>query len=171
MWWFRRIAWLTKNATIAEGTISTKETTPKTTIFAHSTGRRLGTAVKLARIIPVAYSPVITSTPRTPMASCERLTPASAMSRGWRPARSLGLMWLQCDAVTAAKIAGRPMVRMTATTSDQRVERSEWSFVHSETTTRSCVTRPVKARRGTAGAIAFTPPPPRGTRRRRASAP
>ena len=65
-----------------------KATTPKTAVFAHKTGSRFGTAVKLALIIPVEYSPVITSTPRTAIASCERLTPASAMSSGWRSARS-----------------------------------------------------------------------------------
>ena len=54
----------------------------------------------------------------------------------------------QCDDVTAAKIAGRPIVSTTATASDHRVERSEWSFVHSETITRTCVTRPLNASGG-----------------------
>ena len=49
----------------------------------------------------------------------------------------------QCDEVTAAKSSGRPIVNSTATKSDQRVERSESSFVHSERTTRAWVTRPV----------------------------
>jgi hypothetical protein len=42
----------------------------------------------------------------------------------------------QCDAVTAAKTAGSPIVRTTAARTDQRVERSEWSFVHSDRITR-----------------------------------
>ena len=53
-----------------------------TTIFAHSTGSRFGTAPSEARIIPVEYSPLITSTPSTPIASCDRLTPAVAISSG-----------------------------------------------------------------------------------------
>ena len=157
---FDRIAWLTQNAASTDGSMSRNETTPKTTIFAHSTGRRFGTAVKLARIIPVEYSPVTTRTPSTPIASCERLTPASAMSSGCRSARSRRLMWPQWDEVTAAKIAGRPIVSTTAAKSDQRVERSEWSFVHSETITRSCVTRPVCSSRGMAGAATLLTPPP-----------
>ena len=64
------------------------------------------------------------------------------------------------------------MVRMTATASDHRVERSEWSFVHSETTTRICVTFPVTASRGTDTTLAtlllmLRPPPARPRRRGR----
>jgi hypothetical protein len=81
--------------------------------------------VKLARIIPVEYSPVITSTPSTAIASCERLTPASAMSSGLRSACSRGLIEPQWDPVTAAKSTGSPIVRITAASSDQRVERRE----------------------------------------------
>jgi len=82
MWCRERIAWLQKKAASTDGTISTSVTTPKTNVFAQSTGSRLGTALKLARIIPVEYSPVMTSTPSTATASCETLTPASAMSSG-----------------------------------------------------------------------------------------
>ena len=32
----------------------------------------LGTAESVARIMPVAYSPLMVSTPRTPIASCAR---------------------------------------------------------------------------------------------------
>jgi len=86
------IAWLAKNAIRTDGSISRNATTANTPVLAQSTGRRFGTAVKLARIIPVEYSPVITSTPRTAMASCETLTPARAMSSGCRSARSCGLI-------------------------------------------------------------------------------
>jgi hypothetical protein len=106
--------------------------------------------VKLDRIIPVEYSPVITSTPSTAIASCETLTPASAMSSGWRSARSCRLIEPQCDEVIAAKRTGNRIVSMTAAKSDQSVERRERSFVHSETATRSCVTRPVWESRGIA---------------------
>ena len=49
--------------------MSEKVTAAKTASLAHRTGRRRGTAMRLERIIPVAYSPVMTSTPSTPMAS------------------------------------------------------------------------------------------------------
>src|SRR5438270_12405999 len=134
------MAWLAKNAISTGGTISRNATDPKTAVFAHSTGSRLGTAVKLARIIPVEYSPVMTSTPRTAIASWERLTPASAMSSGWRSARSWGLIDPQCDEVTAANRTGRAIVSRKPAASDHRVERSECSFVLSEYATRAWVT-------------------------------
>ena len=43
-----------------------------TAIFATRTGSRRGTAIRLERIMPVEYSPVMTSTPSTPIASCAR---------------------------------------------------------------------------------------------------
>ncbi len=67
-----RIAWATKNATRALASISTNVTEANTAIFAHSTGSRRGTAIRLERIIPVEYSPLITSTPSTPIASWAR---------------------------------------------------------------------------------------------------
>src|SRR5207248_3035365 len=133
---FERIAWLAKNAIRTGGSIRRNETAPKTAVFAHRTGSRLGTAVKLALIIPVEYSPVMTRTPRTAIASWERLTPASAMSSGWRSARSCGLMVPQCDDVTAAKMTGSAIVSNAPATSDHLVDRNERSFVHSERTTR-----------------------------------
>ncbi len=70
------------------------------------------------------------------------------MSSGWRFARSCALMLPQCDEVTAANSADKPIVTITATPSDQRVERNVISFVHSERMTCHWVTRPVVARRG-----------------------
>ena len=43
-----------------------------------------------------------------------------------------------------------PIVKKNAARSDQRVERTLRSFVHSESATRACVTRPWR-RRGSAG--------------------
>ena len=60
----------------------------------------------------------------------------------------------QCDEVTAANSSGRPIVSSTATNSDQRVERSENSFVHSERMTRACVTRPCAVSGGSVIALA-----------------
>jgi hypothetical protein len=151
---FERIAWLPKNAISTGGSISKNVTTPKTNVFAHSTGRRLGTAVKLALIIPVEYSPVITRTPRTATASCDTFTPASAMSNGWRSARSCGLIDPQCEEVTAAKSRGNAIVSSTPASSDHLVERRECNFVHSEKTTRPGVTRPVCGSRGSRWMVA-----------------
>ena len=61
--------------------------------FAQSTGSRFGAAVIEARIIPVEYSPEITSTPRTPIASWASWMPASVSSSGLSmrsPGRSRG---------------------------------------------------------------------------------
>ena len=70
------------------------------------------------------------------------------MSSGCRSACSRGLIEPQCDDVTTAIRHGRPIVISTATSSDQRVDRTERSFVHSERMTRICVTLPVCGRRG-----------------------
>ena len=53
--------------------LATSDVTPTTTVntesLAQSTGSRFGTAVSDERIMPVAYSPVMSSTPSTPTAS------------------------------------------------------------------------------------------------------
>src|SRR5665811_2548667 len=67
-----RIDWPIRKAPSTVGTMSTRVTAANTAALAHRTGRRAGTAAKVARIIPVAYSPVMSSTPRTPIASCAR---------------------------------------------------------------------------------------------------
>jgi hypothetical protein len=59
-------AWAPKKAIRVEGSASASATRPKTAGFAQSTGSRLGTAANDERIMPVEYSPVITSTPSTP---------------------------------------------------------------------------------------------------------
>ena len=71
-WCWVRIACAPKNAISEAITISTKLTAAKLAALAHRTGRRWGTAIKLERICPVEYSPEITSTPSTPIASWAR---------------------------------------------------------------------------------------------------
>ena len=61
---------------------------------------RRGTAMRLDRIMPVAYSPVTTRTPRTPIASCASSTPPRLRETGSKPARSRGFMWSQWVFVT-----------------------------------------------------------------------
>ncbi len=164
MWWLSRIAWLPKKAINTVGSISAKLTTANTPAFAQSTGSRFGTATIVERIIPVEYSPLITSTPRTPIASWDTFTPDSATSSGLRLARSCGLRWLQRCARMVANSIGKPIPRTMATRNDQRVDRSERSFVHSETATRHWLRRPTRSRRGSAAAAvgaALTRLPPR----------
>ncbi|HET6813639.1 MAG TPA: hypothetical protein VFJ69_06485 [Actinomycetota bacterium] len=56
----------------------------------HSTGSRRGTATMLVRIMPVAYSLVTRSTPRTPTAIWASWTPARPMAVGSKLATSAG---------------------------------------------------------------------------------
>src|SRR6476619_285730 len=104
--------------------------------FAQSTGSRFGTAVKVERIEPVEYSALIRRTPSTAIASCATLTPARAMSSGWRLARASGDIELQCERVTNAKMIGKAIVSRKPAASDHLVDRTERSFVHSESRTR-----------------------------------
>ena len=70
-------AWPTKNA-VKLATSMVRNTTPANTAsLPHSMGSRRGTTVSEERIIPVLYSPVISSTPRTPTASCAKNVPVS----------------------------------------------------------------------------------------------
>ena len=50
----------------------TNATAAKVSPFAASATRRCGTAAIVARIIPVPYSELMTSTPRAPIATCAR---------------------------------------------------------------------------------------------------
>ena len=109
--------------------------------FAHSTGSRCGTAAKVERIMPVEYSPVITSTPSTPIASCAMCQPPRLASTGLKVARSWGSSGpVRHLHARRRRCRGRPSPT-TATSSEQRVERRIQSFVHSERTTRAWVTR------------------------------
>jgi hypothetical protein len=138
--------------------------------FAQSTGSRFGAAVNVERIEPVEYSALIRRTPRTAIASWATFTPASAISSGWRSARSCGDIVPQCEEVTKAKTIGNAIVSRKPAASDHFGDRTERSFVHSETSTRWNATCPLPSRRGrpVAGAIAFMRPRPASRRRTRA---
>jgi hypothetical protein len=77
--------WPSRNATNADTRVTRKTSTANTIALAMSTGSRCGTAASEERIIPVLYSPVITSTPRTPIASWARKTPRRLTSVGSKP--------------------------------------------------------------------------------------
>src|SRR5450755_3761618 len=104
--------------------------------FAHSTGSLDGTTASEARIIPVPYSLLNTSTPSTPITSWAIRTP----NRLTDTAAAAG-----CAAVTrygfpAANPAPTPTISMAAASALYQVERSPRSFVHSERTTCAWVT-------------------------------
>jgi len=124
-------------AASTDGTVSSTVTPAKTAALAHSTGSRRGTAAKVARIIPVAYSPVISSTPSTPIASWARNTPARLTPVGSNPAASCGSRGGQCAAMTDGTSRLKPRMNTTAASSENTVERSERSLVHSDRSTRS----------------------------------
>ncbi len=112
-----RIACAAKKAISVDGSASTNVTSPKTPAFAHNTGSRLGTAANVERIIPVEYSPLITSTPSTPIASCATVTPIRLVSNGLKLARSMRLIWLQRLALTSAGMIANPIVIATPASS------------------------------------------------------
>src|SRR6476620_9538807 len=129
-----------RNAPRVAGTVKARVTAANTTAFAHSTGSRDGTAASVARIMPVAYSPVTNRTPRTPIASCAKKIPARLREVGSKPRASWGSRGGQCDTVTVGTRTDRPTMNTTAASRENTVERRDRSFVHSDRTTRACVT-------------------------------
>ena len=83
------------------------------------------------------YSRVISSTPRTPTASCAKNVPVSDVEMAVTPG-SNPVVWL---AVMAANIAPRPIISTTAISRVETEERRERNLVHSDSTTRGPVTR------------------------------
>src|SRR5438874_1794796 len=90
--------------------------------------------------MPVPYSPLMNSAPRTPMASTVKIRPLSGASIGWKVARSDGLHESYWWTAIAEMRAAKPTVRTMAMPSVQGVERTERNFVHSERMTRAWVT-------------------------------
>ena len=103
--------------------------------MAASTGSRRGTASSEARITPLEYSLVMTSTPSTPMASCPRPIPVPRMkptgSDRALASRAAARGPYQFDSVSQAISAVKPTHTTTKMTSVQTVERTERILVHS----------------------------------------
>src|SRR5215470_16398378 len=121
----------------------------KTASFPHRIGRWRGTAVSDDRIIPLLYSPPVSSTPSTPRATTAKMTPARLVVTGLKAAVSVWY-WL---AVTAENSAPRPVISTTAASKVHMVDRKERNLVNSESSTRPWVTRSAGTRAG-AGAVA-----------------
>ena len=103
-------------------------TAPNTAAFAASTRGRFGIAASVDRIIPEEYSPVITSTPSTPIRSWPSASPASTLLVGSKDA----LSWVLTGGRVLA-ITRMPMAIMLATVAAriQVVERRLRSLIHS----------------------------------------
>ena len=71
--------------------LTASATTVRTTALAASSRARRGTAVRLVRIMPVAYSEVTMRTPSTAMASCAMTCPARLVAVGLKLAWSAGV--------------------------------------------------------------------------------
>src|SRR5215468_9808018 len=145
----------------------------KTATFPHSTGRGRGTAVSDDRIIPVLYSPPVSSTPSTPKATTAKMTPFRLVVTGLKAALSAQLKVWYWLAVTPENSAPRPIISTTAASRVHMVDRKERNLVNSESSTRRWVTLSAGTRAGAgAGAGVRTPliglPPP-GRRRRHGS--
>src|SRR5215472_13587355 len=125
----------------------------KTDTFPHSTGRRRGTAVSEDRIIPVLYSPPISSTPSTPKATTAKTTPFRLVVTGSKAACSAAenvWYWL---AFTTENSAPMPIISTTAASRVHMVDLREWNLVNSESSTRPWVTFSAGTRAG-AGLVA-----------------
>src|SRR5262245_15802413 len=145
---------------------------PATTAsFPPSTGRRRGAAVSEERIIPVPYSPPVTSTPSTPTATTANRTPLRLVVTGLKAARSAPVKVWYRPAVTPENSAPRPVSSTTAASRVHLVDRREPNLVTSERSTRPWVTRSAGTRAGAGagaagGRTALTGlPPPRRQRR------
>jgi hypothetical protein len=79
-------AWPTKRETKATTCATQRATAPKIIVLVASTSGRRGAAASVARIVPEPYSPLITSTPSTPMVSCPKNTPIRLVAVGSKPA-------------------------------------------------------------------------------------
>src|SRR2546421_5763762 len=147
--WADRTDWPARNDTSRVGTDSTTVVRPNVTALPHNSCSRPGTAARLTRIDPVAYSPVMNSTPRTPIANCASCTPARlteaesnvAGSAGGRATRSV------------AYASPTPTTSTTRASRHQNVDGSERRFGHPQRVTRTRATgrSPGEAGRGTVG--------------------
>ena len=116
-----RAAFPAKKAMNAAASPAASATAPNTAAFAASTSGRLGIAASVARIIPEEYSPVITSTPSTPVSSRPREMPASALL-----VRSAVASLVLTPTATAM-----PIAPATVSDSPHQVERRLRSLTHS----------------------------------------
>src|SRR5215204_5743768 len=126
----------TKNAPTAAIVAMTKVTANSTTALAASAGNRVGTAASVERIIPVEYSPEMTSTPSTATTSWPKYAPnveACTSSSAWasldRPAASAAPAGPPPLTKLSDIRSAMPSASTTRITYDQTVERSLRSLI------------------------------------------
>jgi hypothetical protein len=110
---------------------TTSATAPKMATLAPSTCGRLGAAEKVARMVPVPYSALITSTPSTPIASWQNKTAVRLTLVGSKLVRLASDMVAQWARVSAVANALMPIPTTTVRPSVHIVDRTVRSFVHS----------------------------------------
>src|SRR3954453_19091103 len=107
-------------------------TTLNAIALAMSTGTRVGTAASVERIIPVEYSPVMTSAPSTAMVSIPIWKPPETSSAPFIPVTSGAVAGSAAMASRENATAREtPVIRTTVAASVHHVDRSENSLIHS----------------------------------------
>ena len=91
-----RIPWPMKKATKQAVVVTARVTAVNTAALAARTVSRCGTAANVARIMPLAYSLVMTRTPSTAMASWARIPPVRLKEAGLKPTLSFTVRWSYC---------------------------------------------------------------------------
>jgi len=134
-----RNSWPSRKLANAVNSATTRAATPSTRTLAASTIGRRGAVARVARIVPVAYSLLMTRMPRMPSRSVPpRYAPVRLTSMGSNAALLPAGIVAQCARVTpvAMPLAARPT--NTVMPRVHSVERTVRSFVHS-LRTRSAV--------------------------------
>jgi hypothetical protein len=95
------------------------------------------------RIMPVEYSPAVTSTPSTPRASCAKFVPNRDRLTAVAAAKSASMRWpeLILDLYSTAARSPNATRNSSAKPRVIQVERKDHSFAHSECSTRPPQTR------------------------------
>jgi len=138
-----RIAWPRRKLANEVTSAVIRLTAVKTRTLAASTSGRRGSAARVARIVPLAYSPLITRMPRMPMTRAPpRYAPTRLTSVGSNADRAAADSVVQCARVTPMAMALTATPVKTVRPSVHIVERTVRSLVHSDPSSPFIETRP-----------------------------
>ena len=129
-----RMAWPMAKAQKTRTSLTTTATAPNTRTLAVSTTGRRGTADKVARMVPVPYSALMTRTPRTPKMSWPRKMPIRL--------RRVGSSMISEGLTVPVPSAHKPTTASPVATRVHIVERTDHSLVHSAAMALRRPTRP-----------------------------
>src|SRR6266516_6709983 len=118
----------------------TRDTTANTSALAANSVPRRGCTDSVVRIIPVEYSEVMVSAPRTAMTSWPTYRPARLC---WVASKLVGLTPWGCDAVPAQARAPMPTQTTTRASRVQYVDRVDLILVNSDRSASPKPARPV----------------------------